>query len=170
MNFLLDTNVLSELFRKQPHGSVVQWVDRMGPGSLYLSALTLGEMRRGVPDMVDGARKTRILHFLEKEYLEWFEDRVLSVDVRVADMWGVLEARSSRTLPTIDTLLAATALAHAMVLVTRNTKDFEIAGLNVLNPWKVGGNGPSDSFVVNEPKAHYRVPPKTGTKQRKLKK
>jgi hypothetical protein len=119
--------------------------------------------------MADGVRKTRILHFLEKEYLEWFEGRVLHVDVRVADMWGMLEARSSRTLPTIDALLAATAMAHGMVLVTRNTKDFKMIGLDVLDPWTGGGDAPIQPFMVNEPKTPYRVSKKTSVKQRKAK-
>jgi predicted nucleic acid-binding protein len=170
LNYLIDTNVISELFKRQPHPGVAQWMRQASADSLYLSVLTLGEMRKGVDAMEDGLRKMRILHFLDWEHKVRFEERILAVDVLVAEVWGGLESRSLRTLPTIDALLAATAMAHGMVLVTRNTKDFEIIGLNVLNPWTDGGNGPSDSFVVNEPKAHYRVPKKTGTKQRKLKK
>lgn len=169
MRYLLDTNVISETHKKNPHPVVSRWLRQVPPGSLYMSVLTLGEMRKGVSGIGDGHRRERVLGFLDGQYLAWFGDRVLSVDSKVADSWGDLEAKSSRTLPTIDALLAATAKAHGMVLVTRNTKDFEIIGLNVLNPWTDGGNGPSDPFVVNEPKAPYRASKKTAAKQRKAK-
>jgi predicted nucleic acid-binding protein len=82
-----------------------------------------------------GQRKTRLTQFLEKEMLDQFEDRILSVDKNVAETWGSLEAESKHLLPTIDALLAATAITHNLTLVTHNTKDFSFPQLKVLDPW-----------------------------------
>lgn len=136
MNYLLDTNVLSELFKKQPHDPVVQWLEKADPDSLFLSVLTLGEIRKGVERMERGARKSRLIQFLEKDVVAQFGERILVVDAGAAETWGFLEARSSKPLPTVDALIAATALAHNLTLVTRNTQDFEFQNLKLLNPWE----------------------------------
>jgi predicted nucleic acid-binding protein len=165
LRYLLDTNVISETHKKNPHPVVSRWLRQVPPGSLYMSVLTLGEMRKGVSGIGDGHRRARVLGFLDGQYQAWFGDRVLSVDSKVAEAWGDLEAKSNRTLPTIDALLAATAIAHGMMLVTRNTKDFKMIGLDVLDPWTDGGDTPVHPFMVNESGRAYRVPKKKGTKR-----
>lgn len=137
MNYLLDTNVLSELFKTRPEPKVAQWLEEADQDSLYLSVLTLGEIRKGVENMGTSSKKARLVQFLEKDLPAQFEGRLLSVDPPVAEAWGLLEARENRPLPTVDALLAATALAHDLTLVTRNIQDFRFAKLKLLNPWEL---------------------------------
>lgn len=135
MKYLLDTNILSELFKKHPEPKVEKWVQEAAQESLFISVLTLGEIRKGIERMETNQRKARLLQFLEKDLLEQFESRILSVDPAVAETWGHLEAHSGRPIPTVDALLAATALVHNLILVTRNTQDFSFPRLKLLNPW-----------------------------------
>jgi toxin FitB len=135
LKYLLDTNVLSELFKKHPEPKVANWLKDADQDSLYLSVLTLGEIRKGVEKMEHGSRKTRLVHFLEKDVPRQFEEKILPVDLKVAETWGLLEAQANRPLPAVDTLLAATALTHNLILVTRNTQDFSFSNLKLINPW-----------------------------------
>ena len=102
---------------------------------LYLSALTLGEIRKGVENVPDRERRLKLLDWLEIELPAFFSGRILSVDVPVADRWGRLQAEAKRPVSVVDSLLAATALHHELRLVTRNEKDFVYPGLEVINPW-----------------------------------
>lgn len=135
MSYLVDTNVLSELRRRQPNPSVVQWFERRPATTLYLSVLTLGELRRGIEAMAEDARKRSLLDWLEIELPGFFAGRVLSIDASIADRWGWLVATTGRPLPTIDSLLAATALTHGLTMVSRNQRDFRYPGLTVIDPW-----------------------------------
>lgn len=137
MSYLVDTNVLSELRRKQPDGNVVWWLEQRPATTLFLSALTMGELRKGIELMPEGERKRSYLDWLEVELPRFFSGRVLAIDEPVADCWGRLVAQAGRALPAIDSLLAATALAHGLTLVTRNERDFQHPGLDVINPWEV---------------------------------
>lgn len=136
MNYLLDTNVISELKRPKPNGQVVDWFATAGKESLYLSVLTLGEIRKGIDKLADGQKKQALSVWLEKELPLWFDSRLLVVDAGVADCWGKLQAQINRPLPAIDSLLAATALHHNLCLVTRNVSDFDYPGLTILNLWQ----------------------------------
>lgn len=135
MSYLLDTNVLSELRRKTPHPGVVNWFAQRPATTLYLSVLTLGELRKGIETLADDSRRLSLLDWLESELPSFFTGRILPVDLPVADRWGRLVAQAGRPLPAIDSLLAATALQHGLRLVTRNQRDFELPGLEVINPW-----------------------------------
>jgi predicted nucleic acid-binding protein len=135
VSYLIDTNVLSELRRRQPDAQVVRWMAERPATTLYLSVLTLGELRKGVEGLMEEARKRRLLDWLEVELPAYFAGRIVSVDAAVADRWGRLLAHARRPLPAIDSLLAATALAHGLTLVTRNLKDFQYPDLQVLDPW-----------------------------------
>ncbi|MCX7093201.1 MAG: type II toxin-antitoxin system VapC family toxin [Methylobacter sp.] len=136
MNYLLDTNVISELKRPKPNGQIVDWFATADKESLYLSVLTLGEIRKGIDKLDDGQKKQALSGWLEKELPLWFDSRLLVVDAGVADCWGKLQAQINRPLPAIDSLLAATALHHNLCLVTRNVSDFDYPGLTVLNLWQ----------------------------------
>jgi len=127
--------VLSELRRKVPDPGVVAWADDRAPASMFISALTLGEIRRGIECLSDERRRLALADWLERELPLFFGNRVLAVDTGVADRWGRLLAAAGRPLPVIDSLLAATALEHDLVLVTRNLRDFGVAGLRTINPW-----------------------------------
>jgi len=133
--YLLDTNVVSELARAQPARAVLQWLDQAPYETIHLSVLTQGELRHGIERLPAGSRKEHLRAWLDRDLPAWFGDRLLPVDALVADRWGRLAADSRRSLPTVDSLLAATALHHGLGLVTRNTGDFRYPGLVVINPW-----------------------------------
>jgi toxin FitB len=135
LSYLVDTNVLSELRRRQADTRVVAWFQARPRQSLYLSVLSLGEIRKGVERLADKARQQSLLDWLEVELPNYFLGRLLAVDAHTADRWGRLLGQAGRPLPAIDSLLAATALQHDLALVTRNTKDFEGLGLSLINPW-----------------------------------
>lgn len=139
MSYLVDTNVISELTRPKPAPSVAAWFEEVANEALHLSVLTLGELRRGVEKLPAGKRKEKLRYWLEQELPGWFGERLLPIDAAVADTWGRLQATSERTLPAIDSLLAATALRHHLRLVTRNTMDFDAAGVETINPWSAAG-------------------------------
>lgn len=136
MSYLIDTNVLSELRRKQADPNVVAWMQVRPRPSLFLSVLTLGEIRKGLERVEDAKRKQALLDWLEVELRHYFVGRLLDIDAATADRWGRLMAQAGRPLPAIDGLLAATALQHDLTLVTRNSKDFADVGVRVINPWE----------------------------------
>ena len=135
MSYLIDTNVLSEIRRKSPDANVVQWIRSRPATSLFLSVLTLGELRKGIDSLADAKRRLKLLDWLETELPLFFAGRILSIDEGVADRWGQLMASAGRPIPAIDSLLGATAAYHGLAMVTRNSKDFKNLGLEVLNPW-----------------------------------
>lgn len=135
MSYLLDTNVLSELRRKTPNAGVVEWFTRRPASTLFLSVLTLGELRKGIEGVADADRRTALLDWLEAELPIFFTGRILPVDIPVADRWGRLVAAAGRPLPAIDSLIGATAAHHGLSMVTRNARDFADFGLDVINPW-----------------------------------
>jgi hypothetical protein len=139
VSYLVDTNVISELTRPKPAPSVAAWFEEVANEALHLSVLTLGELRRGVEKLPAGKRKEKLRYWLEQELPGWFGERLLPIDAAVADTWGRVQATSERTLPAIDSLLAATALRHHLRLVTRNTMDFDAAGVETINPWSAAG-------------------------------
>lgn len=134
--WLVDTNVISELRRRDPDANVRAWFAQRPATELYLSVLTLGEIRKGVEALTDLGRRTVLREWLERELPVFFADRLLPIDAGVAHQWGQLLAKAGRSLPAIDSLLAATALHHNLVLVTRNLKDFAGLPVQVLNPWE----------------------------------
>lgn len=136
MSYLIDTNVLSELRRRTPDVNVVRWIGERPASTLYLSVLTLGELRKGIEVITEGERKRTLMDWLEVDLPNFFAGRILPVDATVADRWGRFLAQVGRPLPAIDSLLAATALRHDLTLVTRNLKDFRHPEVQVLNPWE----------------------------------
>jgi len=140
--YLIDTNVISELRRREPAPRVVQWFEQRPAGQLYLSVLSLGEIRRGVEKLEAGERRHTLRNWLEQELPVFFAGRVLSIDAAVAHRWGCLMAEMGRPLPAIDSLLAATALEHNLVLTTRNLKDVAGLPVAVVNPWEPKDGSP----------------------------
>jgi hypothetical protein len=136
LSYLIDTNVLSELRRRERDAGVSEWVSQRPATTLYISVLTLGELRKGIEHLGDAPRRIRLLDWLEVELPGFFAGRVLGIDAAVADCLGRMLANAGRPLPAIDSLLAATALHHGMTLVTRNIRDFELPGLAIINPWR----------------------------------
>src|ERR1035438_1773021 len=137
--FLLDTVCVSELVRVKPEPRVTEWMEATDEALLYLSVLTLGEIRKGLASLAQGKRRTQLETWLEVDLQARFSGRILPIDAQVADRWGQLAAHAKRKgtpLPIIDGLLAATALHHNLTVVTRNAGDFTNAQVPVLNPWK----------------------------------
>lgn len=139
MSYLLDTNVISESIRRSPDKAVIAWLQQVPGEAIYVSVLTLGEIRKGIEGLQDHPRREKLRVWLEHDLSEWFAGRVLPVNMSVADRWGRLLASAGRPLPSIDSLLAATALHHELRLVTRNTRDFDVPGLELIDPWEFGG-------------------------------
>jgi toxin FitB len=135
MSYLLDTNVLSEVRRKVPNPGVVDWIARRPASTLYLSVLTMGELRKGVEGVADASRRVSLLDWLETELPAFFTGRILPVDLQVADRWGRLVAAAGRPVPAIDSLIGATAAHYGLSLVTRNVRDYANLGIDVINPW-----------------------------------
>jgi predicted nucleic acid-binding protein len=135
--FLLDTNCISEIVRLKPEPRVMAWIQAAEETLLYLSVLTLGEIRKGVAALPQGIRRSRLETWLEAELLARFSGRILSIDAAIADRWGLLAAnakRKGKPLSAIDGLLAATAIHHNLTIVSRNVGDF--AEAPVVNPWE----------------------------------
>jgi len=138
MSFLLDTNVISEWVRPRPNPDVVAWLASVDEDRVFISAVTLAELRYGVERMPAGKRRHSLDAWLRDELPMRFDGRILSVDSVIADAWGKVVARSEargRPIGAIDAFIAATAEAHGMTLVTRNASDFEASLDAISNPW-----------------------------------
>lgn len=136
--FLLDTNCISELTRPRPDQRVLNWMDAADESLLYLSVLTVGEIRKGLAELAQSKRRTQLETWLEVDLRARFAGRILPIDGHVADRWGQLAGdakRQGKTLAVIDGLLAASALQHNLTMVSRNTSDFVHTRVSVLNPW-----------------------------------
>jgi predicted nucleic acid-binding protein len=137
--FLLDANIISELVKPKPEPKVTAWIEDTDETLLYLSVLTLGEIRKGITSLRDGARRVSLQAWLDGDLVLRFSDRILSIDLNVADRWGRLAgSASARKMPisVIDGLVAATALQYDLTLVTRNIADIAGSGVAVFNPWE----------------------------------
>jgi toxin FitB len=137
--FLIDTNVLSEYNRSgSPNEGVRQWLETTDRKAQYVSVITLAEIQKGIELLPAGRRRAQLKDWLARDLEAWFSERVLPVDRKVAARWASLLAqatRKGRPLPAVDSLIAATALAYDLTIVTRNTRDFEGVGAATVNPW-----------------------------------
>jgi predicted nucleic acid-binding protein len=136
--FLLDTNVISELVTAKPEPKVTAWLNETEETLLYLSVLTIAEIRKGVTSLLQSARRIALEAWLDHEVMLRFSHRILPVDLSVADRWGRIAgsaAAKKSPVPVIDGLLAATALHHNLIFVTRNTRDLAATGATLFNPW-----------------------------------
>jgi predicted nucleic acid-binding protein len=137
MNFLLDTNAVSEWVKPRPNPGLIRWMESADEDRVFLSVISLAELRYGVERMPVGARRSRLEQWLRDELPLRFEGRILSVDYRVAEAWGRTVSRSEalgRPMAVMDAFLSATAEVHRLTLVTRNVSDFATLKM-VLNPW-----------------------------------
>jgi toxin FitB len=136
--YLIDTNIISELRKgKRCDFGVAAWFRQVSEDELFLSVLVVGEIRQGIERLRPrNARRAQAIERWLEELLRSFSDRVLPVDERIAQNWGRINAREN--FPAVDSLLAATADVHGLILVTRNTKDIERSGVRCLNPFASG--------------------------------
>lgn len=138
MKLLLDTNVLSEVTRPAPYARVLKWLDDLDEDRLFISVVSIAEIRRGVALMDEGRKREALTEWLARDLPQRFEQRVLSVDEPIALAWGDLMGlakRRGRGLSSMDGLIAATAVAHELTLATRNIKDFDGFGIELFDPW-----------------------------------
>jgi predicted nucleic acid-binding protein len=137
VRWLLDTCILSEVSKLRPEPKVLEWLEGQEEESLFISTLTIGAFQKGAALQSDLRKQKRIAASIEALLIR-FERRLLPVNAQVAIKWGIIQAAARRRghiLPAIDALLAATAIAHDLTFVTRNTKDVELTGVNLLDPW-----------------------------------
>lgn len=136
MSYLVDTDVFSEQAKPKPDAKVVAWL-RQHESELYVSSITIGEIRRGIERLPNGKRKSQLRTWLQA-LCDCMQGRILSFNVSTAHVWGQLKAsweKSGVTVPSIDSQIAATASRHALTVVTRNIADFERTGIKTLNPF-----------------------------------
>ena len=137
-DWLLDTNVISELRKPRCHVGVKTWADKQSPISMYLSTVTMAEIRFGIEQLSDESRQSTLHSWFDSELRPWFAGRILAVDEEVILEWRRMVARGRSVRHTFsqpDLFIAATASVHNLCVVTRNIKDFQVAGVSVLDPW-----------------------------------
>ena len=138
MSFLLDTNVISESAKPRPDAGVLSWLATVNEDEVFLSVITLAELRHGVERLPVGARRAALDEWVTDALPARFANRLLPIDPATADQWGRTIARgqaAGRPLSAMDAFIAATAERHRLTLVTRNVSDFEVTGIRLLNPW-----------------------------------
>ena len=138
MNYLVDTNVISEPTKARPNDGVLNWLANANEDSVFMSVVTVTELRYGIERLPVGKRRSRLDTWLRQELIPRFEGRVLPVDLEIADVCGRLVARTEsvgRQLEPRDAFLAATAEVHELALVTRNVSDFESIVRSIVTPW-----------------------------------
>jgi predicted nucleic acid-binding protein len=138
VNVLIDTNVVSEWTKPRPDSGVVAWLAEADEDRVFISVITLAELRYGIEKMPAGAKRNRLDTWVSEQLPARFEARVLPIDSETADTWGRVMARGTtagRPVGTMDAFIAATAERHHLTLVTRNVSDFDVLGIRVINPW-----------------------------------
>jgi len=139
MNYLLDTCVLSELIKPQPNKNVVRWISGIEERCLYISVLTIGEIHKGIEKLPESKKKENLHEWVKFDLQERFNDKILDIDLHVVTTWGKVQAQSElmgQTLPTIDGLIACTGITHDLRVATRNIKDMQASGADLINPWE----------------------------------
>lgn len=139
MRYLLDTCVLSEFTKPKPEKRVLDWLKEQDLETLSLSAVTIGEIQRGIRLLPTSNRRTTLEAWLSEQLVSQFAGRVLSLDAETFVTWGGLMARlrqEGRTMGVFDSLIATTALQHRLTIVTRNTRDFQHAQASLFTPWE----------------------------------
>ena len=143
MSYLIDTCCISELVKKKPNPNVLKWFADQDELSMYLSVITFGELRKGIEKLPDSKKKKELNQWVKEDLNNRFKNRVLNINMEEVNRWGKILAtaeKNGKPLPAIDSLIAATALVHDLLVVTRNTQDMEGSGVDVINPWTIEPN------------------------------
>ena len=138
MKYLLDTCVVSDLVKARPNDGVVAWLSGQEEETLFLSAVSVGELQAGISKLPDSPRKASLASWLANDLMKRFAGRLLPVDADVASVWGIKRGEAAArgvVLPFADGQLAATAIARGLTVVTRNTADLARCGALTLDPW-----------------------------------
>jgi len=135
LKYLIDTNILSEMTKKQPDNSILKWFENTANTDMFISVISIGELVYGVAKLPDGTKKMKLSTWLTDLLYEDFNDRIVGIGMDIMEVWGEMTAKFVRTLPILDTIIAATALVNNMTVVTGNIRDFkDIPGLKILTP------------------------------------
>ena len=140
MKYLLDTCVISKLVKPSPHTTVLEWLRNTPSETLFLSVITIGEIRKGLTKLPNSKRKDQLTEWLNT-LLEDYQDRIYSIDLAVAENWGIIQGNAEKSgmpMSSIDGLIAAIAHTHNLVLVTRNIADSKACDIPINNPWENG--------------------------------
>ncbi|SFP17029.1 type II toxin-antitoxin system VapC family toxin [Hydrogenimonas thermophila] len=138
MNYLLDTNIISELISKNPNKKVIDFILSLNEEKLYLSVITIGEIKSGIEKLDDGRKKEKLLHWLENDLLVRFHNRIIDIDIEVMLQWGVTNTqlkKLGKPLPIMDSIIGSIAQAKNLILLTRNENDFKNLDIKIINPF-----------------------------------
>lgn len=138
MKYLLDTNIISEFISKTPNKNVIDYILALDENDLYLSVITIGEIKAGIEKLDKGSKKEKLLHWLENDLLDRFQNKIIDIDTKVMLQWGTINHRLKRLgkpLPIMDLLIGATSETKDFILITRNEKDFKNLNIKVVNPF-----------------------------------
>ena len=138
MKYLLDTNIISELISKNPNREVVNYIQNLNENKLYLSVITIGEIKSGIEKLDNNTKKEKLSNWLHDELLVRFENRIINLDVDIMLEWGEINQNLKnigKCLPVMDSLIGAICSAKGFVLLTRNKKDFKNLEINIINPF-----------------------------------
>lgn len=141
MNYLLDTCVISELVKADPNGNVINWIKHTPNERLFLSVITIGEIRKGITKLPGSKKKHRLTNWLNT-LLEDYQTRIYSIDLAVAENWGSIQGKAENNgtpVASVDSLIAAVAQTYNLIVVTRNENDFASTNVTILNPWEDKG-------------------------------
>lgn len=139
MKYLLDTNVISEFISKNPNQKVVKYILTLDETDLYLSAITIGEIKAGIEKLDNSRKKETLLRWLEKDLLNRFKNKIIPVDTDVMLKWGEINNRLKKLgtpLPIMDSLIGTSCEVYNMTLLTRNEKDFKNINIQIINPFE----------------------------------
>jgi predicted nucleic acid-binding protein len=138
VKYLFDTNIISELQKLNCNSKVKSFTDSIPGEDIFLCSVSIGELSFGIEKLPAGKKKHALTVWLYTVVPQWFSGRIIPLDADVMIEWGRMCARAGRTMPFIESLIAATSITHHMALVTRNTTDFEnIEGIKIINPWEL---------------------------------
>jgi len=139
VKYLLDTNIISEFISKNPNKHVVDYILTIDENNLFLSVVTIGEIKAGIEKLDAGSKKEKLLHWLEYDLLKRFQDRIVSINIDTMLEWGKTNQRLKKLgtpLPIMDSLIGVTCKVENMVLITRNEKDFKNMDIEIINPFQ----------------------------------
>lgn len=141
MNYLLDTCVISELVKATPNQDVINWIMNTPSERLFLSVISIGEIRKGITKLPDSKKKHRLTNWLNT-LLEDYQARIYPINLTVAENWGIIQGKAESIgspVASVDSMIAAVARTYNLIVVTRNESDFAATNVTILNPWKNGG-------------------------------
>lgn len=137
MNYLLDTCLISELVKPSPNKKVLDWINDTPNERLFLCVVTIGEIRKGLTKLPDSKKKNQLTNWLNT-LLEDYQSRIYSIDLTVAENWGVIQGKAEndgKPIASVDALIAAVAYTNNLIIVTRNESDFSASNVTTMNPW-----------------------------------